>query len=54
VAAFSYPARPRTFRAITKPTAGPLSATIPSENLGLIRFNGSLGDRSTVAAFDTP
>ena len=31
---------------------GALSSTVLSENIGLIRFNNSLGDQKTVAAFD--
>ena len=32
---------------------GALSSSVLSENIGLIRFNNSLGDQKTVAAFDT-
>jgi carboxyl-terminal processing protease len=33
-------------------SAGVLSSTVLPENIGLIRFNNSLGDQKTVAAFD--
>jgi C-terminal processing protease CtpA/Prc len=34
-------------------SAGALSSTVLPRNVGLVRFNNSLGDQKTVAAFDT-